>query len=92
MNNFNAMNNTTNNYFSLTRKQKRLKDWNEFLNHEVKDDHLHLQISDQLKALRNQLSKCWEKQETNEQDLMQIATLERSIEDLIEEARFLARN
>ena len=76
---------------SLTRKQKRLKDWTNFLEQEVVDDATRVSLTNELKNYRNLLAKVWEEERVSEEDEASIDDLERRIEQLADDARLLAR-
>ena len=76
---------------ALSRKQKRLKDWSQFLESEVKHHEIRVQMADTLKLYRNLLAKCWESETVSEEDDATIQDLERQLEQMTEDARLLAR-
>lgn len=76
---------------SLTRKQKRLKDWTAYLESEVSDKATKLSMTEELKLYRNLLAKVWEEEKITEEDQAEIEDLERKIEQLADDARLLAR-
>ncbi|MCB0320699.1 MAG: hypothetical protein KDD60_07205 [Bdellovibrionales bacterium] len=78
-------------FHTLSRKQKRLNFWTQFLEHEVHNDSLRLNMSDELKVLRNLLARCWEAQSVSNEDLSSIVDQERKLEQLAQEARLSAR-
>lgn len=75
------------NLSSLARREKRLKDWSEFLATEVHDEELCRRTSLALQQYRNLLTKCWENGEVGEEDETQLQSAERELEELNEEAR-----
>ncbi len=76
---------------SLTRKQKRVKDWSELLAAGVPHTELKNAFTEKLKLFRNLLAKCWESEKISEEDEMQLEDLERQLEQLAEETRLAAR-
>ena len=62
-----------------------------FLEQEVTDDSVRLQMSETLKLYRNLIAKCWEDEAVSEDDGGSISTLERQLEQLAEDARLEAR-
>ena len=72
---------------TLAVKQKRLKDWTLFFEHEVSDQKLRARTDRALKSYANLLFRCFDKGAVSEHDVEQIDDTERVLEDLSEEAR-----
>jgi len=71
----------------LAAKQKRVKDWSNFLENEVQPSDLKGRTASKLKEYRNLLARCWQDQEISEKDELAILSLERDLVRLNEEAR-----
>jgi len=71
----------------LAAKQKRVRDWSQFLETQVQPDDLKVRTSSRLKEYRNLLARCWQEQVITEKDEFAILSLERELVKLNEEAR-----
>jgi hypothetical protein len=73
---------------ALARKQKRCKDWLDFVEQGgVQDPKMRTEVLTQLDAFRKYLAKCWEAKVITPQDEGKIVDLERRLEQLNEESR-----
>lgn len=75
----------------LARKQKRLKDWTQFLESAVKRDEIRVQMTETLKLYRNLLAKVWESEAVSEEEDASIQDLERKLDQLAGDARLEAQ-
>ncbi len=71
----------------LAEKQKRLKDWKYWLEHETEDPAIKVQTSQTLQNYSELLFNCWEKGQISIDDSRKLEDLERRLEQLNEEAR-----
>lgn len=71
----------------LSVKQKRLKDWKYWLEHETQDPEIKQQTAQTLKSYSELLFNCWDKGEISQGDHAKFEDLERKLEQLNEEAR-----
>lgn len=76
---------------SLASKQKRAKDWEEFVKTEEVSEELCARTVEAVRDFRAVLARCWEKREITEADAAEIADRERRLEILNEEARLVAK-
>ena len=72
---------------ALTRRQKRIKDWTNFLEHSVKDVRIKSRTLELINGLRSAIGRCFEEQKINEADERLMRDYERQLELLNEEAR-----
>jgi len=71
----------------LASKQKRYRDILTFTRTEVKDPRLQHELLETLASYRQTLAQCWSKEQITDQDLSMIASLERTLEAMHNEAR-----
>ena len=71
----------------LAAKQKRLKTWREFAEHEVQDKAIKLQTLSILDKYADCLVQIWKDKSLSEVSQKQISDFERQLEQLNEEAR-----
>lgn len=73
---------------ALARKQKRLKDWLEFIQDGgVQDPHQRSQALQTLESYKRAIAKCWQIKVISPDDERTISDLERRLEQLNEESR-----
>lgn len=71
----------------LAAKQKRYKDILRFAEHEVPDPVIKPHLLNALKSYQAALAACWNKQACEPSDITQIASIERELEKLHNDAR-----
>lgn len=71
----------------IATKQKRLKDWKDWLEHETQDPQIRRLTGDALKEYSDLLFRCWELGQISAADGTKLQDLERKLEQLNEEAR-----
>ena len=76
---------------SIAKKQKRLFDWNKTLEKINTEQNIKTPLKDKLKLYRNLLAKCWEKESCTDDEEVEILSLEREIEQLVEETRLFSK-
>lgn len=72
---------------AIAAKQKRLRDWSEFLETKGLPERLRQRVSTTLELYRKVLFECWESKQISPDSAFKIADLERTLEDLNEEIR-----
>jgi hypothetical protein len=86
--------------FSLTRKQKRIRDWTYCLESEfsapssgapANSEHeaVRIRFTESLRDYKNLIARCWENDSMGEKEAAEIEDLERRLEQLAEDARLL---
>ena len=72
----------------LARKQKRIKDWLDFIQGGgVQDPQLRSQVLQAIEAYKRILAKCWQAKATTPSEEVEILDLERKLEELNEQSR-----
>ena len=72
----------------LAAKQKRIKDWNDFVAEGgVQDARLKSEVVSAIDRFKKVLVKCWEEQKISPEDEQMIRDCERKLEQLNEESR-----
>jgi len=74
----------------LSRKQKRLHDWSQFLKDDAEEYSLRIQMAELLKRYRNILARCWEEEFISENQKKTIEDLERQLEQTMNDLRLAA--
>lgn len=75
----------------LSAEEKRLKDWQHFIDSEDMNPDVKNTFRDEIKAFRNLLARLWEQESVSEQDQHQLLDMRRKLSQLMEEARLLSR-
>ncbi len=75
----------------LSAEEKRLRDWQHFVQTEEIDDDVKQEFRETLKAFRNLLAKIWEQESVSEDDVNNLGDMRRRLTQLMEEARLHAR-
>jgi hypothetical protein len=75
----------------LAAKQKRYHDIKNFAQHEVQDALLRSELDKTLQSYKRALADCWSKQTVNAEDVLRIDSIERTLDNLHNEARLRAR-
>lgn len=71
----------------LAARQKRIKTWQDFNQHETQDPSIRSATEEKLSLLSNALLKVWDSRCLTPEELANIDNLERQLEQLNEEAR-----
>lgn len=72
----------------LAKKQKRIKDWADFIaDGGVQDAGMRAEITSILGEFKKALARCWEAKQISDADALLIADYERRLQQLNEEAR-----
>jgi hypothetical protein len=74
----------------LAAKQKRWKDISDFAAHDVTDPTVRKALVDTLSRYHSALAECWKKQASTPEDEVRLASLERDLDRLHNEARLTA--
>jgi|GEM_PF-1256061 len=75
----------------LAAKQKRYQDIKNFAQHEVQDTLLRSELDKTLQSYKRALADCWSKQTVSAEDALHIDSIERTLDNLHNEARLRAR-
>jgi hypothetical protein len=74
----------------LSRKQKRLNDWSQFLKSETTcTTPLGTQMAELLKRYRNLLARCWEEEFISENEQHALEDLERQLQQTMNDLRLV---
>ena len=75
---------------TLAAKQKRVRDWSEFLFTDGLDEALRLELGTTLELYKKVLVSCWERQTISADDQRLMASYERQLEELNDRVRLSA--
>lgn len=75
---------------TLAAKQKRVRDWSEFLFTDGLDESLRLELGTTLELYKKVLVSCWERQTISADDQRLMASYERQLEELNDRVRLSA--
>lgn len=72
---------------TLAAKQRRIKDWTDFIVTEVKSEKLKERMTSTLNSYKELVTQCWKASAISADDASKLADLERRLVQLDEEAR-----